>query len=308
MSMSSVGYKPSPLGYGSPRRSSPFRRPESSPSPSSPSTPTVTNSKSPLTPSSSSRLVVSPSNLGTPRRLFAPPSESNNKNTNMAGSRASTATGQTITATTTTTTMMTTTTTQNGGNGLGYVSDLSRLQPPQVRMLRDGFQILDRDGDGVVTRQDVADMLAQLGLPTDPSEFFPPGSPQTMTLASFLSSIARALAALSPGPELLAAFSAFDDDDSGQADLTELRDALLRTAPEPGERGLDPLDVEKVVAGFSGRRAFSKGGSSSGGGTKRGEVFRYREFVGSVVGGSGGGGSGANREKGEDEEGESEDD
>lgn len=40
---------------------------------------------------------------------------------------------------------------------------LSQLQPAQVRTLRDGFQILDRDCDGVVNRDDVSDMLNQLG-------------------------------------------------------------------------------------------------------------------------------------------------
>jgi Ca2+-binding EF-hand superfamily protein len=41
---------------------------------------------------------------------------------------------------------------------------LSKLQPAQVRELREGFQILDRDSDGVVNREDVADILAQLGI------------------------------------------------------------------------------------------------------------------------------------------------
>ena len=40
---------------------------------------------------------------------------------------------------------------------------LSKLQPAQVRELREGFQILDRDSDGIVGREDVADMLTQLG-------------------------------------------------------------------------------------------------------------------------------------------------
>jgi hypothetical protein len=43
---------------------------------------------------------------------------------------------------------------------------LSQLQPAQVRTLRDGFQILDRDSDGIVNREDVADMLTQLGKKT----------------------------------------------------------------------------------------------------------------------------------------------
>lgn len=40
---------------------------------------------------------------------------------------------------------------------------MSQLQPAQVRVLRDGFQIMDRDSDGVVNREDVIDMLTQLG-------------------------------------------------------------------------------------------------------------------------------------------------
>lgn len=106
-----------------------------------------------------------------------------------------------------------------------------------------------------------------------------------MTLAAFLNSLATGLAAMSPSAELLSAFSAFDDDDSGQVDLAELRDALLQTAPEPGERNLTAAEVERIMAGFSGRRAFSK--SMNNGLSKRGEVFKYQEFVNSIMGGNG---------------------
>lgn len=103
-----------------------------------------------------------------------------------------------------------------------------------------------------------------------------------MTMAVFLNSLASMLAALSPQAELLSAFSAFDDDDSGQIDLAELRDALLKTAPEPGEKALTPAEVDKVIDGFTGRRAFNK--NMQGGLGKRGEVFRYQDFVNSVMG------------------------
>jgi len=168
---------------------------------------------------------------------------------------------------------------------------LSQLQPTQVRTLREGFEILDRDSDGAVNRDDVADMLTQLGLPagqTDVSRFFPPSVPQTMTLAVFLNSLATSLAALSPSTELLSAFSAFDDDDSGQIDMAELHDALLNTAPEPGERALTAAEVDRVLAGFTGRRAFSKSNIGGNGLGKRGEVFRYQEFVNSIAGGTAG--------------------
>jgi Ca2+-binding EF-hand superfamily protein len=49
--------------------------------------------------------------------------------------------------------------------GGGDNNALSKLQPAQVRELREGFQILDRDSDGHVGREDVADMLTQLGKP-----------------------------------------------------------------------------------------------------------------------------------------------
>jgi len=163
---------------------------------------------------------------------------------------------------------------------------LSKLQPAQVRELREVFQILDRDSDGQVGREDVADMLTQLGLSANASDitaFFPPSTSQTVALPTFLNSVAVQLAALSPSAELLSAFSAFDEDDSGQVDLAELRDALLHTAPEPGEKALTEREIDRVMSGFTGRRAFGKHASGLG---KRGEVFKYQEFVGSVAGGA----------------------
>ena len=41
---------------------------------------------------------------------------------------------------------------------------LARLPPAQVKEMREGFQILDRDSDGQVTRDDVVDMLTNLGI------------------------------------------------------------------------------------------------------------------------------------------------
>ncbi|KAI0131630.1 EF-hand [Hypoxylon sp. NC0597] len=264
-----AGYKPSPLGYGSPR-SSPFRRPESpaSPSASKYTTPTPSPSKvgNVHTPSRLVATVESPgSSDSTPRRYDMPPSQSLASPAHISSSRPQAPLQSAV-----------------QGNAL------SQLQPAQLRVLRDGFQILDRDSDGVVNREDVADMLNQLGLPSNPSDisqFFPPAGPQTTTLAVFLNSIATTLAAMSPSAELLSAFSAFDDDDSGQVDLIELRDALLHTAPEPGERTLTAFEVDKIMSGFSGRRAFSK--HMAGGLSKRGEVFKYQEFVNSIVGGNG---------------------
>jgi len=112
-----------------------------------------------------------------------------------------------------------------------------------------------------------------------------------MTMAMFLNSIATPLAAMSPPSELISALEAFDDDDSGQIDVEELRDALLHTAPEPGQRPLTAADVDKVISGFTGRRAFSKSSSKAGslGQAKRGDVFRYQDFVNMLIGKNAGG-------------------
>jgi len=163
---------------------------------------------------------------------------------------------------------------------------LSKLQPNQVRELRESFQILDRDSNGIVGREDVAEMLTQLGLPStasDISPFFPPSQSQSIALPTFLTSLSSILSSLSPPSELLSAFEAFDDDDSGQVDLAELRDALLHTTPELGDAPLTEREIDKIVSGFSGRRAFGK----NSGLAKRGEVFNYQAFVGALAGGSG---------------------
>ena len=67
-------------------------------------------------------------------------------------------------------------------------------------------------------------------------------------------------------------------------DIAELRDALLHTAPEPGERALTEREIDRVISGFTGRKAFGK--NMGGGIGKRGDVFKYQDFVSSIAGGA----------------------
>ena len=149
--------------------------------------------------------------------------------------------------------------------------------------MRESFSVLDRSNSGSVSSADVADMLSQLGLTATPAmlaEYFPGGAP-SINLATYLQTLGDMLSRLSHPTELQAAFEAFDDDDSGQIDLAELKDALLHIAPEAGEQRLSEREIDAVVDSFRGRRAFGKGGKGLG----RGEVFRYGEFMASVRGG-----------------------
>lgn len=87
------------------------------------------------------------------------------------------------------------------------------------------------------------------------------------------------LADLSRHDELAAAFAAFDVDDSGQIDVDELRDALLHTNPGPGGRALSARELDNVFDEFSSRRTLGKGNTG-----RRGEVFRYMDFMSQIEG------------------------
>ena len=108
--------------------------------------------------------------------------------------------------------------------------------------------------------------------------FFSSAANTSIFLPHYLSTLSTPLSQLSSPAELLAAFAAFDTDDSGQIDVAELRDAVLNT----GGRSLAEHDVEEVLAGFSGRRAFSAKDPIAA----RAEVFRYRDFVNGLGGNS----------------------
>ena len=154
--------------------------------------------------------------------------------------------------------------------------------------MRESFEVLDSSNTGSVNSASVSSMLEQMGLPNKPAElsnFFPPYNPAQLNLARYLDILSGPLAALSPPDELAAAFSAFDVDDSGQIDVNELRNALLNTAPEPGEEmiSLSEREVESVLGEFAGRRAFGAKGLNVAKG--KGEVFRYRDFMASITGG-----------------------
>lgn len=140
--------------------------------------------------------------------------------------------------------------------------------------------------------------------PAEMSAFFPSGS-QSISLPNFLNTLASLLTRLSSSTELLNAFSAFDETDSGEIDVEELRTTVLNTAPdmEGGDgRAISAKEFEKCMEGWTGRRAFVGGharglsglksiGTQNSG--KKGDVFRYQDFVGSLMNGGVGLGSDA---------------
>ncbi|KAL2813622.1 hypothetical protein BDW59DRAFT_30604 [Aspergillus cavernicola] len=279
---SNAPFRPSPLSFNSPR-ASPFRRPST---PSSPPT-----QARPVTPGSSPSRgytpIVSPSKLNqsytvgdhdaSPRSRDPIPQPRFTREYPSSPSRGASPLDSSPSSMEAKATSM-----------MAATSDAAAmLSPAQLREIREAFQVLDRDNDGFVDRDDVADVLANVGQdPSTLSQFFPPGSSSTINFPTFLSTLSQLLSPLSSKQELTNALAAFDEDDSGQVDVEELRDALLNTAPEDGERPLTEREVNEILTGFTGRRAFGgKGGKAQGSG-KRGEVLRYQEFVNTVMGGT----------------------
>lgn len=157
----SSGYKPSPLGLGTSPRNSPFRRRDSTashgpPTQSSPLRQTTPIS-SPIRPSNTEapprpepERTPSATDTVTPSSWTPKPRPSHDDMPKPAPPTSPTRAGPA------------------SNTMAAHGNALSQLQPSQVRNLRDGFQILDRDSDGVVNREDVADMLNQLGTSNRP--------------------------------------------------------------------------------------------------------------------------------------------
>ncbi|KAF5855092.1 hypothetical protein ETB97_010057 [Aspergillus alliaceus] len=282
MVTSNTPFKPSPLSFGSPR-TSPFRRPSTPNSPPTgirPSTPGSSPSRG-YTP------VVSPSKLNqsytvehedaSPTKQERIPQPRFDRESPSASPTRGAYSPDNLPRLGARTMGMT----------AGSSDAASQLAPAQLREIREAFQVLDRDNDGSVDKDDVAEVLVNVGQdPSTLSEFFPTGSPQTINFPTFLNTLSNLLAPLSSRQELVNALAAFDEDDSGQINVGELRDALLHTAPEDGELPLTDREINEVLNGFTGRRAFGGKSSKGPGGGKRGEVFRYPEFVDGVLGGA----------------------
>lgn len=154
--------------------------------------------------------------------------------------------------------------------------------------MRESFEVLDSNTAGIINSAAVSEMLSQLGLDNAPAalkDFFPARGPAQLNLARYLDVLSGPLADMSQPDELRAAFEAFDVDDSGQIDVSILRDALLRTAPQPGEDNtrLSEREVDAILGEFTSRRAFGTKGLHAS--NAKGDVFRYRDFMANISGG-----------------------
>ncbi|KAF8539616.1 hypothetical protein BDD12DRAFT_837299 [Trichophaea hybrida] len=151
---------------------------------------------------------------------------------------------------------------------------LNQLSAVQIGQLKESFTLLDKDGNGVISSDDLGAMLSSLGLDSSPATISQhlASAPSPFNLASYLTHLSQHLSLLSPVGDLLAAFEAFDENDDGIVDVEELRSALT----EMGDR-MSHEEVDRALKGFTRRRGLKRGGGG-------GEEFRYREFVDLLAG------------------------
>jgi Ca2+-binding EF-hand superfamily protein len=151
-----------------------------------------------------------------------------------------------------------------------------------VRQLKEAFTLLDSDGNGTVSSQDLAEMMVSLGFPADAASEAEATRmlalmPQPLTFSSFLTGMSGLLSKLSSVADLNQAFTAFEDDAPATAGITagrkhegrihvdELRELLV-------ESGMNEADVNQCF------KSFTKPGGLSG------DWFYYKDFISLVKG------------------------
>ncbi|KAK9369702.1 hypothetical protein V1509DRAFT_618863 [Lipomyces kononenkoae] len=116
----------------------------------------------------------------------------------------------------------------------------TQMSQSQINQIKETFTMLDNDRDGIVSAGDLEQMLTYLGQypSSDTINDMMARMPSPLQFPSYLTAMSSILCQFSSKEELVTAFSAFDDDDSGQADSQELRDALI-------EAGVSAADIDK---------------------------------------------------------------
>ncbi|PVF97067.1 EF-hand [Serendipita vermifera] len=143
------------------------------------------------------------------------------------------------------------------------------FQPAQVQQFREAFSLIDQDGDGVVSEEDLRRIFASLGITPSSGKLREllssrPGgqtdlSGEGVNFMEFLTMMGEHLFEFDGESELIEAFESFDEGDTGFVKGEEMR----RWLSEVGER-MEPEEIDRLLKGpFTDRQG----------------NFNYREWV-----------------------------
>ncbi|KAK9451844.1 uncharacterized protein V1518DRAFT_409699 [Limtongia smithiae] len=105
----------------------------------------------------------------------------------------------------------------------------TQISQAQIHQIKQSFTMLDNDRDGIISRTDLQNMLTSLRQQPDPQTIdkMMTQIPGPIQFPVYLTAMSSILSRFSSKEDLVNAFSAFDNDDNGQADAQELREALI---------------------------------------------------------------------------------
>ncbi|EPQ26812.1 uncharacterized protein PFL1_05790 [Pseudozyma flocculosa PF-1] len=127
------------------------------------------------------------------------------------------------------------------------------FSPKQIQGFKEAFNMIDQDGDGLISRADLAGMLQNLGQEPKPStldaHFASAGSSSsssgsasaTINFTQFLTMFGEHLAELDEASTLVDAFECFDERDQGVIDAGEIRYWLSEVGDRMTEQEIDRL-------------------------------------------------------------------
>ncbi|KAK9469746.1 hypothetical protein V1512DRAFT_200164 [Lipomyces arxii] len=116
----------------------------------------------------------------------------------------------------------------------------TQLSQGQINQIKESFTMLDNDRDGVISANDLKIMLSSLGQnPSSQSvNDMLAQMPSPLQFPAYLTSMSAILSRFSRKEQLVSAFSAFDEDDNGQADVAELKESLI-------DNGFEEAEIER---------------------------------------------------------------
>lgn len=162
-----------------------------------------------------------------------------------------------------------------------------------MRQLKEAFTLLDKDGNGTVSEEDLTEMLVSLG--KDPSAGEVASMlelmPQPLTFSSFLTGMSALLCNVSSSGDLLTAFAAFEDDrtapSAGAAGAaTAAATGAPASNPHEDRIHVDELKEMLLETGMSSQDIDTCFAPFLKAGGLQGDWFYYRDFVSMMRGGN----------------------
>jgi Ca2+-binding EF-hand superfamily protein len=123
---------------------------------------------------------------------------------------------------------------------------------------KEAFSMLDKQGKGHITQQDLSEMWVSLGQPKSATELdammqsMPQQPGGGISFTAYFANMSSLLTDMSSREELLDSLATFDEGDDGKLDVKELREALTS-----GRGALTEEEVDQAVSGYTRNGKFN---------------------------------------------------